>query len=109
MALGCVRVDLTVRLGRGVEGFHGAVSYCLFELFFNHVPILNRAKPRRIDSRPLMKLLFNSPRIAKIIPAKPFISQSIAMTLSVVPATDFMKNIFFGGVIFAIKNIENIS
>jgi len=29
MALGCVRVDLTVRLGRGVEGFDSTVA-CIF-------------------------------------------------------------------------------
>ena len=28
MALGCVRVDLTVRLGRGVEGF-GSTNACI--------------------------------------------------------------------------------
>lgn len=32
MALGCVRVDLTVRLGRGVEGF-GSTIACNFGCF----------------------------------------------------------------------------
>ena len=31
MALGCVRVDLTVRLGRGVEGFD-VTDACIFDV-----------------------------------------------------------------------------
>jgi hypothetical protein len=37
MALGCVRVDLTVRLGRGVEGFDN-MDTCIFRVVL-HVAI----------------------------------------------------------------------
>ena len=41
MALGCVRVDLTVRLGRGVEGLSSKHRLCSYVLHFMYQSALN--------------------------------------------------------------------